>query len=573
MEAKLIEQFKLPKYIKGKSFSKASQAIEGKFKGRNDKASLDTKQALIERLRAAQEHIKMQMEAANPSNEGMDMAGQQNQAADGELFKTSQFGAGLQEGATGEQVAGTIGAGLGAVSTIADFGQQAFGKSNIVTDGTQEAPEVGTDAGAMGKSALKGASAGMAFGPWGAAIGGVVGGVAGLLGNNKAQKAEEKATRNYDLNMNRQAKPSGYQEVVKPGTMATSKQGDLGAFTDLLGNNNQTQFAYGGSTNEYAYGNPGKDIFNVFTPDYIKDLNSQYKNNPLLTNNDYYNNRVDDLKPTFGTGTPDPRFKGANSDDYSLEYGKTPSLTSNKPLNLGIDKSKFPGIYEGKMKGKTGAGKFLSKAGDLFNKHGANALQYSGVLGELLNKPKRANTARPTKLIGRTNLDRADEATSQNIINDQGVYQGVKEASAGNLGSLMAGNLAANLGKTRALSEAYGRDRTFNAGQRQKEVGLDRQSDMFNAGQDEAYIDRAAKDEGAYQTAKDARRTSILNSLSNIGREEGNKKLVKEMFGYSWDGKYWKNKKGDQLSDADYKKVMENLNKSKANMFGGYLKK
>ena len=83
MEAKLIEQFKLPKYIKGKSFSKASQAIEGKFKGRNDKASLDTKQALIERLRAAQEHIKMQMEAANPSNEGMDMAGQQNQAADG----------------------------------------------------------------------------------------------------------------------------------------------------------------------------------------------------------------------------------------------------------------------------------------------------------------------------------------------------------------------------------------------------------------------------------------------------------------------------------------------------------
>ena len=44
---------------------------------------------------------------------------------------------------------------------------------------------------------MAGASAGMAFGPWGAAIGGVVGGAAGLMGNKKAEKAQDKAHFNY----------------------------------------------------------------------------------------------------------------------------------------------------------------------------------------------------------------------------------------------------------------------------------------------------------------------------------------------------------------------------------------
>jgi hypothetical protein len=47
--------------------------------------------------------------------------------------------------------------------------------------------------GLVGKSALSGASAGAAFGPWGALIGGGVGAIAGLFGRKKARKKARKA--------------------------------------------------------------------------------------------------------------------------------------------------------------------------------------------------------------------------------------------------------------------------------------------------------------------------------------------------------------------------------------------
>lgn len=46
-------------------------------------------------------------------------------------------------------------------------------------------------------SAMKGASAGAAFGPIGAGIGAVVGGVSGLLGSGKAKKAALKILNNF----------------------------------------------------------------------------------------------------------------------------------------------------------------------------------------------------------------------------------------------------------------------------------------------------------------------------------------------------------------------------------------
>jgi len=264
-------------------------------------------------------------------------------------------------------------------------------------------------------------------------------------------------------------------------------------------------------------------------------------------------------------------------------------VAHNKPLELpGQDPNQnqaFLGKLFGKKEGGTAVGNFLrdkfvsqeegekSKAGQFLQDHGADALQYAPILGELFNKVERGTTERGTRLTGRAKLDRADEATTQNLIDDQNVFEGVKASAAGNLGALMAGNLAANLGKTKAKSAAYATDRGFNAGQQEKELKLDRQADLANMAADERYINRKDADEGAYQTAKDARRASILNSIGGIGREESNKKLMKEMFGYSWNGEYWQDSEGNEVDPEDVSKAIGKGNKTKANMFGGYLKK
>ena len=46
MEKDTISEFNLPNYIKGKSYSDASKAINNKFKDRNDSPSLKTKEEL-----------------------------------------------------------------------------------------------------------------------------------------------------------------------------------------------------------------------------------------------------------------------------------------------------------------------------------------------------------------------------------------------------------------------------------------------------------------------------------------------------------------------------------------------
>ncbi len=70
-EQSLMKQFNLPDYIRGKSFAEASKAINSKFEDRNDKASLKTKNELLQRLADAQEYLKMQQQPNNPQEHMM----------------------------------------------------------------------------------------------------------------------------------------------------------------------------------------------------------------------------------------------------------------------------------------------------------------------------------------------------------------------------------------------------------------------------------------------------------------------------------------------------------------------
>lgn len=54
----ILSKFSLPNYLKGKSFSEASKAIQAKFNGRTDPESMATMSELMERLQSAQEFVK-----------------------------------------------------------------------------------------------------------------------------------------------------------------------------------------------------------------------------------------------------------------------------------------------------------------------------------------------------------------------------------------------------------------------------------------------------------------------------------------------------------------------------------
>ena len=81
-----------------------------------------------------------------------------------------------------------------------------------------------------------------------------------------------------------------------------------------------------------------------------------------------------------------------------------------------------------------------------------------------------------------------------------------------------------------------------------------------NAQLEESYIDRKARDEGAYNTAKAANRAKLFENIGNIGRDLSNKQLVKRMFGYTWNGEYWIDNKGNKVSNEDINKAFETIN-------------
>ena len=45
------------------------------------------------------------------------------------------------------------------------------------------------------------------------------------------------------------------------------------------------------------------------------------------------------------------------------------------------------------------------------------------------------------------------------------------------------------------------------------------------------------------------------------------------MFGYKWDGKYWKDGDGNRISEQEYQDVIKKAREQMQLMFGGYLKK
>lgn len=521
MENNILNQFGLPSYLKGKSMAEASKAIDKKFKGRNDKASLDTKNEFLTRLAQAQEFIKQQSQPAPQMNQNQMSAGgwgNSNPVGGGMLSTelADQFTATNPNG--GEVVAEDTGGSGGsnfanyaqALSGAYSLGDYAFGDTGIKGGGQTYYGTPNTTSGTVG-SLVKGASIGTSISPgWGTLIGAVVGGAAGLIGGSKRRKAARRANTAYDLTQNAQMN----EKYELGGYMDNRDPFYIHSVSDRIGN---IQIPDSPTT----FGKLGNATISPFS-----------------------------FQPTRGKVNPVLSNEGGGLDR------RLPSLQFTDPESLTMRK----GIPEN-INTQTNAG----KAVDWMKDNYGSILQTAPIAMNAyqLAKLKKPKEERLERLGNRYNPQYVDEASMVNKINNSYNLNAAKEGSAGNLGNYQANARATMLDRGRLLSDAYFRANQANLQENRKAQDFNLNVDRVNLSQSNLEKDINAKNKANYDTQKSKLLGQLGNDVGAFGKEANYKKVVKEMFGYSWDGKYWRDAQGNKVSEEDMKKATTILNNKK----------
>lgn len=515
MKADLIKEFNLPGYVKGKTFADASKAIERKFQDRADRASIETKEALLSRLAEAQEYVKMQDALKNNSTEVPDMMNGEIPAGmeayvDGGFMDQSKEAWG--EAGAGEAVAG-LGAGLDLLNTI-------NAHKNIETENPtefQNRTNVGMSAVTSGaKLAATGAKVG---GPLGAAIGfgvGALGGAGGaLLQNDKKDEA------NVQLNK---------IDMVK---------------------SRESEFKYGGKMN--AYVNGGDMGITIPTEDPLYD--------PTDVGN--FVNKVNTL--SFLKNDPNLQEQPEVYDPAETQafINKVDAKSALKPQYIGESNKSFAG-----------------KSADWLGQNYGEILRAAPIASNLLTLKNldKAEPVRRDRLDARYTPDYVDEGAMENRVAQtaRNAQRALSGASGGDLSALRANILASQATAGRTLSDARLQAENVNRGENRTKQQFDLNVDRANLGQSNLDIQDRRMDDAAYESTKNALTNALAEDVGAIGRESSDRKMIRDMFGYKWNGKYYVDQKGNKVPTED---VMVQLaaakDKAKENssMFGGYLKK
>lgn len=309
-------------------------------------------------------------------------------------------------------------------------------------------------------------------------------------------------------------------------------------------------YAYGGKVNKYA-GTDG--------PSLIKREGPVWDSLNLPTSS---LNRFG--QPNMDTSLKTPDFNNA----FQKTQPANPNETMIKREGPVWDNLNLKDFNPKDFKTKAG------KAVDWLGQNSGNIAQYANVLGSLTNKIERGATPRGTRLEGNTTLDRIDEQSLMNQLKGSVNVSGTaREGSAGSLSAYNTGTRVGNKQLLEAIGQTGTNVRQSNLQQGNAETQMNLQKQMTNMAADERFLDREAQNEGAYQSAKQQNRSALFQSAANIGREETDKKMVKEMYGYKWNGKYWVDPKGKKVSQTEYDNAVDKTQTQMQKMFGGYLKK
>tara|TARA_R110002074_G_scaffold198877_4_gene366591 strand:- start:20674 stop:22266 length:1593 start_codon:yes stop_codon:yes gene_type:complete len=520
----IISKFNLPTYVKGKSFSEASAIIAKRFEDRNSPEDVATLNDLQGRLQQAQEFVKSEQEARTkpqhqmPDGSMMDGASHQEGASamnqpsansggagpsGAEQLANQYYGGGKPEFQDVKNANGAPGIGsyLGAATGALDLGKTAFGDTGIDTSGATAAPEVPSIGGAAASGAMKGVQAGMAFGPWGAAIGGVLGGAAGLIGGGKAQKAADTAKRNFSYNEHNQASNSYH------------KGGKKDHANNYYGGGSKSKY------NEYYKGGEDDDLDPMVPPtdiDFMAEndafMNRSRQGQPLADADEYGDLEV---------------FKSKHSNDPILETVdyKDQQDTINEDSRLKADYNMYT---TDSSESKYNPGELLRYAPAAMN------------LGQLarLQKPGQVGLNRLTDMYKPQQVDeRGMQNAAQNAANVN--KDAILSSSEGSASAARAALLGSELNASRNLSGAYQAATAENRQDNRKAQEFNTNINKTNLNQSNQETNLNLEQQAAYQTNKSKLLSQIGNDLGGVGKEELLKRYPELMgMNYNWKGKH-----------------------------------
>lgn len=532
MKQDIIQQFNLPSYIKrAKSVANASELIRSKFKDRTDMASKETEEELLSRLAKAQEYIKMQESLAKNAQQVPDMMDGQVPEGMEQFFN---------------------GGNLDSIFGVNPQAQATLGAVQNAPEATMADPMATPQPG--GQQGLGSQVAGLATGALSAGQ--------DIFGDTGIDTA---GGTSYDVKAQKKANASGaIGGLAKVGTgLATGNP------LDIIGGGIQTLGSIFGGKRKVNQMNDANAMSNI--ADASKQRQSDFAKGGKMTNT-YAGD--DPTKPSW-MDQDASAYGATEAKDLAAFSGYKPPADPFAPTvsmtGAGTDQYSTPSDAP-----KTGVG----KAVDWMGKNYGNILQYAPVVGNLTNKLEKPNTERGTRVQGRYVPQELDLSTGINAINQQNIDRAVIEQSGGDQGAATTNLLMADLNKKKGIAQMTVGATEANRAENRAAFQMDRQADMFNAQLDEAFLERKARDTGAYNTAKQAQRSALYEDLGKIGKEQVDKDLVKKMFGYSWDGKYFTDDKGNKYTSsevAEQAAVLKKAQEEKATptneeMFGGYLK-
>lgn len=583
----VISNFNLPKSLVGKSVSDATKIINNKFKDRNSQIDNRTKSTLLDRIANAQEHIKQQEQAkmnesmqANAQDapepmmdapEGAEQfmyGGKQNKmflgGDTGVENNANQQTGGMNMSQLGNMIGG-VGTAIGGggnyakqqqqnyqlgfhdtklekdqndeqqIDKVKDTVSSAFGPIGGLFRGIQKAGKgIGNSIGGESGAAVSGA-----FSPEegtmanfkdkdlsvGEKILGTVPGVGGVMAHRQAQKrqAEFEQKRRMSENFYRYQNTQNFDDVnINAYGGKVNKYGDGGKSKpwERKFSTQQDDPNYGGSGPEGFFKNINGAPYNTMNDEPFY----QPKNVPLLS---------EQVLPNTNPGSA--RQFGRNINPHDVNNVNSPTKSNGRNI---VDK--------------------------LSNIDGT-ALRYSPIAMNAfqlatLNKPRYEKLDRLDNQYQKQYLD---EKYYENIAREQAAASTNAIGRSGiSAGQMINAQIGSQLAATKGISDSYNKIKQHNINENKIAQQTKFNNKQVNIGQSNLENDINAKNEGNYETQKSKLLGQMGNDLGNVGKEEVYKKLAKETFGYTWDGKYFTNDKGDKLTDTEMKEKIDKDSKS-----------
>ena len=222
-----VQKYSLPKNYKNKTISQASKLANKMAEESNSKIDKDTSKDLLSRLKVVNDYKKQEQDISQ---------GMPQKSLPQEQFSPGGFmslaGANAVNPMPEANMAGgkdSVSGALSAVTTAMEFGDDLFGKTDVLADGSQSYEKV-SEVGSTIGGAAKGASAGMSVGgPIGAAVGGGIGLISGLIGSKRKNKDIARANDEFLLTQNARMRESDFadgteMDIVDPNKRSNGRE-------------------------------------------------------------------------------------------------------------------------------------------------------------------------------------------------------------------------------------------------------------------------------------------------------------------------------------------------------------